>query len=45
MPHARRHLVVALAALLWALPLARAAAADAQVERGKYLVTFGGCVD
>lgn len=35
--------VVALAALAASPPLARAQ--NAQVERGKYLVTFGGCND
>ena len=35
--------VVAAAAAL--LPIVAAHAADPQVERGKYLVTFGGCTD
>jgi len=34
-----------VAAIVAAAPVAAAHAADAQVERGKYLVTFGGCGD
>lgn len=46
MPHARRRVaVIAIAALVWGLTIAGAAAADTRVERGRYLVTFGGCVD
>lgn len=36
---------IAVAALFCGWAVTPAAAADAQVERGKYLVTFGGCVD
>jgi mono/diheme cytochrome c family protein len=41
---ARLSLVV-LAVSFLAMPLRKAAAADAQVARGKYLVTLGGCSD